>query len=139
MFGSFFYNPFQRQQQQTAPTAPTQRPPNPKGAEYNVPLQNIAPGPNQVNIQGDAGAPDQAAAFQAFSDLYGPMVQNQAALITGSNARPINAQGAPIPGAPQQYDEEDINNALFNMFNRMQAAGTLSRFRGFSSGQRRQY
>jgi hypothetical protein len=139
MFGSFFYNPFQRQQQQTAPTAPTQRPPNPKGAEYNVPLQNIAPGPNQVNIQGDAGTPDQAAAFQAFSDLYGPMVQDNAAQITGANARPIDAQGAPIPGAPQQYDEQDINNALFNMFNRLQAAGTLSRFRGFSSSQRRQY
>ena len=104
---------------------------------YNVPTSQIRPPQNQVNIGGNQSNP--ADAFAAFSRFYAPMVQNNADMITGANARPIDAQGAPIPGAPQQYGPEDITNALMSMFQRQEDAGTLSKYGGFSSQAQRWY
>ena len=104
---------------------------------YNVPVGDIRPGQNQVNINGNAET-SRGDAFAAFSRLYMPLLQNNANMITGLNARPIDAQGNPIPGAPQQYGPQDFNQALQSMFQRGEDLGTMSRYSGFSPALRRQ-
>lgn len=117
---------------------------NPYGAEYNVPLRNIRPAENQVNI-GSGNDTGQDDAFAAFSRFYMPMLQNQTDLWNSFKPSPEALRsgwkfGEPMPTwSPQNPSQDDYNLALHNMFGRAEDAGTLSRYGGFSAAGRRAY
>ena len=99
------------------------------GAEYNVPASGIRGPGNTVNINSGQDDPNRNDAFSAFSRLFMPALQNQASMLTGMNARPIDpATGAPIPGAPQQYGQQDFQNTLSRMFGQVEDEGLVRDF-----------
>lgn len=115
--------------------------PNP----YNIPTNQIRPPQNQVNIAGGAGGTNPADAFEAFSRLYLPVLQNQDQLIGSMSlgAMPPEVQrsgmkfGDQPPTPYQPASSQDFQNALFNMFSRAEDVGTLSKYSGFAKSPRR--
>ena len=115
---------------------------NPPGAEYNVPLGQIRPGQNEVNINSGMGGPEDA--FAAYSRLTMPYLQNQNQMLMENWKTSANAMGPAGADAryrqmvqdygggfdPMQTSPQDYQTALGSMFQQKEDARTMRNYFG---------